>query len=66
VPLRQRVTLRDGPGQASVRELKRGRYDLVALGAIDRSVDHRLDLGAPVEVTLAQGRTATLALAPLE
>ncbi|HZC05957.1 MAG TPA: cation:proton antiporter [Ktedonobacterales bacterium] len=62
VPLRQRVTLGNDPGKAIVHELKRGRYDLVALGAIDRSVDHRLDLGAPVEVTLAQGRTPTLVL----
>lgn len=62
VPLRERVTLGDDPSKAIVRELKRGHYDLVALGAIDRSVDDRLDLGAPVEVTLAQGRIPTLVL----
>ncbi len=62
VPLRERVTLGNDPGQAILRELKRGDYDLVALGAVDRSVDGRLDLGTPIETTLARGKTPALVL----
>ncbi len=62
VPMQERVTLGDDPGKAIVQELKRGHYDLVALGAVDRSVDQRLDLGAPIRTTLAQGRTPALIL----
>ena len=62
VPLRERVTLGNDPGQAILRELKRGHYDLVALGAVDRSVDGRLDLGEPIEATLARGKTPALVL----
>lgn len=62
VPLQQRVTLGDDPGKAIVQELRRVHYDLVALGAVDRSIDHRLDLGGPVETTLAEGQTPALLL----
>lgn len=62
VPMRERVTLGDDPGRAIVQELQRERYDLVALGAVDRSIDRRVDLGAPIETTLAQGQAPALVL----
>lgn len=62
VPLRERVEIDSDAGEAIVRELHRQRYDLVVLGAVDRSADGRLYLGSPVEQVLARGETPAVLL----
>ena len=62
VPLSERVEVSADAGEAIVGELRRQRYDLVVLGAVDRSADGRLYLGGPVETVLARGETPTVLL----
>ena len=62
VPLSERVEIGSDAGEVIVRELHRQRYDLVVMGAVDRSADNRLYLGGPVETVLARGDTPTVLL----
>lgn len=62
VRTRERVVLGDDPGAAIVHELQRQPYDLVVLGAVDRSTDDRLYLGSPIEATLQRGNTPAVVL----
>lgn len=58
----ERVEVDEEAGEAIVRELARRPYDLVVMGAVDRSADGRLYLGSPVEMVLGKGTTPTLLL----
>jgi nucleotide-binding universal stress UspA family protein len=62
VRTRERAVLGDDPGAAIVRELQRQPYDLVVLGAMDRSTDDHLYLGSPIETVLQRGNTPAVVL----
>jgi nucleotide-binding universal stress UspA family protein len=54
--------LGDDPGADIVRELQGQPYDLVVLGAVDRSTDEHLYLGRPSETVLQRGNTPAVVL----
>ena len=58
----QRVEIADDPGKAILRELKRQPYQLVVLGAVDRTVDDQLYLGSPIQTVLTRDRTPAVVL----
>ncbi|HEU5438946.1 MAG TPA: cation:proton antiporter [Ktedonobacterales bacterium] len=58
----EHVEVGEDAGEAIVRELARRPYDLIVMGAVDRSTDDRLYLGSPVEMVLGKGSTPTLLL----
>ncbi|HJT77277.1 MAG TPA: cation:proton antiporter, partial [Gemmataceae bacterium] len=62
VRCRERVELGDDPGQEVVKELGRRPYQLVVLGAADRSSHARLHLGKAVETVLLRGRVPAVVL----
>lgn len=62
VPLTERVRIGGDAGQAILRELDDRSYQLVVLGAFDRSGDERLSLGGTVQSVLTHARTPSVVL----
>lgn len=58
----ERVRVAERPGDEIVRELKRESYQLVVLGAFDRSASRHPYLGRAVETVLTRGRTPAVVL----
>ncbi len=58
----EQVVLENDPGLAIVRELQRQPYDLVVLGAVDRSTDNDLYIGSPIETVLMRGGVPAVVL----
>lgn len=58
----QRVVICDDPGSAILSELERQPYDLIVLGAVDRSTDNRVYLGTHVEVVLTRAAVPAVVL----
>jgi Kef-type K+ transport system membrane component KefB len=57
-----RVELGNDPAEAILNELERQPYQLVVLGAADRSGDNRLYLGSPTQTILTQTRVPVVLL----
>jgi nucleotide-binding universal stress UspA family protein len=53
----EHVEISEDPGAAILHELVRQPYDLVVLGAVDRSTDDTLYIGTPIETVLMHGHT---------
>jgi nucleotide-binding universal stress UspA family protein len=62
VPVHTHTVVGEDAGQAIVDELRKGSYDLVVMGAIDRGRDNRLYLGHTIHCTLLQGKTPAVLL----
>ncbi|MGH2448012.1 MAG: cation:proton antiporter, partial [Chloroflexota bacterium] len=62
IDVRERVELSSDPAAAIVRELQQESYQLVVLGSIDRSADHKIMLGNPVQTILTEGNTPAVLL----
>jgi len=58
----EQVVLENDPGLAIIRELQRQPYDLVVLGAVDRSTDAHLYVGSPIEAVLMRGGVPAVVL----
>lgn len=62
VSVEERVEVAERPDERIVRELKSGRYDLVVLGAINRSRSAKPHLGRTVHAVLSQSPVPALIL----
>jgi Kef-type K+ transport system membrane component KefB len=58
----ERVVLERDAGLAIIRELQRQSYDLVVMGAMDRSTDEHLYVGSPIETVLMRGGVPAVVL----
>ncbi|HEY9777717.1 MAG TPA: cation:proton antiporter [Planktothrix sp.] len=57
ISLREQVVVAESANDAIIKELQRGQYDLVVLGAIDRSADSGVFLGKSVQRILTETKT---------
>ncbi len=62
VPVSRVVHIADNPGRMIQRELARGAYQLVVLGAYDRGTGERPQLGKAVQTVLARSHVPALVL----
>lgn len=58
----ERVELGNDPAEAILKELARQPYQLIVLGAADRSKDNRLYLGSPIQTILTESRVPAVLL----
>jgi len=57
-----RVCLGNDPAEEIVKELRRRPYQMLVLGAVDRSTDAHLYVGSPIEAVLMRGGVPAVVL----